>query len=106
MSEKKATPKNEAALNRDSENTTKKLFCPRQLKVLEHLVRRSATVRELFNIAGNNPPETVRQLRRSGVDVVMSWANGRDQDRRKIRYGVYHLPDESKQLARQMLGGD
>ena len=91
MSPKKATPK--------------KLYCPRQLRVLARLVRRSATVRELFNIAGNNPAETIRQLRNAGVDIVMSWTNGQDQDGQKIRFGVYHLPDEAKRLARQMLGG-
>lgn len=90
MSQKKATPK--------------KLYCPRQLRVLARLVRRSATVRELFNISGNNLAETVRQLRNAGMNIIMSWANGLDQDGRKIRYGANHLPDESNQLVQKMLG--
>ena len=98
-------PKKAAPITKANSNTITNL-CPRQFRVLTRLSSRPSTVRELFNIAGNNPAETVRQLRKTGLNIILSWHKGLDQDGKKIRFGIYHLPDESKQLARQMLGGE
>lgn len=96
------TPKNIAPIAKANSNTITNL-CLRQLRVLALLMRRSATLRELFSIAGNNPAETIRQLRKRDIKIGMDWVKGTDQDGKKIRYGIYSLDKSSKASAKALL---
>jgi len=105
MSKKKATSKNKAADKSKVNNTAKSLRCNRQLRVLSRLLNGETTVRGLFDVAGNNPAETVRQLRELGVVISLSWHKGRDQDGKSCRFGVYHLSEDSRESAKALIGG-
>lgn len=104
MSIREATPGTGAAPNETSKDTLKANLCPRQKRVLSRLLGGVSTVRELSNIAGNNPAETVRQLRNRGFFIGLSWRKGRDQDGKACRYGEYCLDDESLAKAKGLLG--
>ncbi|WP_181389645.1 helix-turn-helix domain-containing protein [Leucothrix pacifica] len=106
MNTKKATPKNEAAPSPKAKNNINIISCPRQKRVLIRLIKASTTVRELLGVAGNNPAETIRQLRNRGLFISLSWHKGRDQDGKPCRYGEYCLDTGSLTKAKAMLGSD
>jgi len=91
MNKRKATSDNKAAPVHKAKSIIKTISCERQKAVLSRLLVGECTVRELQKVAGNNPAETVRQLRNRGVKIGMTWHNGRDKYGKKCRFGKYAL---------------
>ena len=84
--------------------TAKRLNSPRQYRALAHLVKESATVRQLWNIAGGTGiPQLVDALRKKGLKIDTIPRDGTDRDNRHCRYGLYTLRPESREAAEQLL---
>lgn len=103
MSKKKATPKKEAAPVTKA-NPSTKILCPRQKRVLSRLLVGACTPYQLKDIAGNNPPQTIVELKRRGLVIATVWRKGIDKYGEPSRYGEYHLDAGSLAKAKGMLG--
>lgn len=104
MNTKKATPKKEAAPITKANPTINKILCPRQKRVLFRLINGACTPYQLKDIAGNNPPQTIVELKRRGLVIDTVWRKGIDKYGEPCRYGEYHLDAGSMSRAKGLLG--
>jgi len=82
----------------------KRLSSPRQLRALLLLQQGPRTVRDLAQQIGcNGVPQLIATLREKGLTIRVEWQEGRDRDSRKVKYGRYHLVQDSAHLADRLI---
>lgn len=107
MDAKKADPAIESASNMQPNNTSIRIACPYEHRLLSQLLRGQTSRKILDGIIGTtNTPEYVRRLRDRGLDIHMDWVRGLNRDGKKIKYGEYYLLPDDYDRVRKSLGVD
>ena len=106
MDKKKTNPATElASINTHTNNTSIRIACPYEQRLLSQLLHGQTSRKVLDSIIGTtNTPEYVRRLRDRGLDIGMEWVSGLNRDGKKIKYGEYYLLPDDIDRVRKSLG--
>lgn len=83
----------------------KSKLSPQKIRMLEALLIKPHTSRELmFEIGCQNPPDIVQLLRKKhGVFILCDLIPSVNRDGKKIKIGLYSIPDCERETAEELL---